>query len=97
MRAVPRVEPEFVRPQASELGPYDGRGDCEGASSRRTSCAVAAQGPAVYRVAASRLERLILCIDASLNCGDGDLPDAARVVRFKRHIDPVQVLTLLEA
>ena len=49
------------------------------------------------RLRAARLKRLILCIDVSLNCGDGDLPEAARVVRFKRRIDPAVVLALLEA
>jgi predicted nuclease of restriction endonuclease-like RecB superfamily len=49
------------------------------------------------RLRAARLERLILCIDASLNCGDGELPGGARIVRFKRRVDPRPVLALLEA
>jgi predicted nuclease of restriction endonuclease-like RecB superfamily len=49
------------------------------------------------RLRAARLERLILCIDASLNCGDRELPGAACIVRFKRRIDPRLVLDLLEA
>jgi uncharacterized protein len=49
------------------------------------------------RLRAARLERLILCIDASLNCGDCDLPESVHVIRFKRRIDPRVVLALLEA
>jgi predicted nuclease of restriction endonuclease-like RecB superfamily len=45
---------------------------------------------ALYRKALA--ENLILCIDAARNCADGDLPPGARVVRFRRRVDPVAVL-----
>ena len=39
-----------------------------------------------------RLANLILCIDETRACSDGELPAAARVVRFRRRIDPLAVL-----
>lgn len=48
------------------------------------------------RLRSAGLDELILCVDADLNCGPSDLPDSARVVRFKRRIDPNAVLGLLE-
>jgi hypothetical protein len=35
---------------------------------------------------------LILCLDEERRCADGDLPTGARIVRFRRHIDPAAVL-----
>ena len=49
------------------------------------------------RLRSAGLNHLVLCIDANLNCGPNDLPDSARVVRFKRRIDPNAVLALLES
>ncbi|MCC6526615.1 MAG: DUF790 family protein [Polyangiaceae bacterium] len=45
---------------------------------------------------AARLERFILCVDAERNCGDGDLPAAAHVVRFRKRVDVAAVLALVE-
>lgn len=40
-------------------------------------------------------ERVILCIDARRRCSDDDLPEAAKVVRYKSRIDPRDVLAIL--
>jgi predicted nuclease of restriction endonuclease-like RecB superfamily len=40
------------------------------------------------------VENLIICVDEERGCSEGDLPIAARVVRFKRKIDPLAVLAL---
>ena len=45
---------------------------------------------ALYRSA--RLSNLILCIDEDRNCADTDLPPGARVVRFRRRVDPAAIL-----
>jgi predicted nuclease of restriction endonuclease-like RecB superfamily len=45
---------------------------------------------ALYRKAL--VPNLILCIDEARNCADGDLPPGARIVYFRRHMDPVAVL-----
>ena len=37
---------------------------------------------------------LVLCIDDERQCADGDLPPGARVVRYRRRIDPRAVLAL---
>jgi uncharacterized protein len=39
---------------------------------------------------------LVLCIDRGLNCGAGDLPAHARIVWFKKRIDPRAVLDVIE-
>ncbi len=39
---------------------------------------------------------LILCIDANRNCSDGDLPEHASVVRFKRRVPAAEVLAALQ-
>jgi len=41
---------------------------------------------------AAKLDNLILCFDEERCCADGDLPTGARVVRFRRRIDPEAVL-----
>lgn len=48
---------------------------------------------ALYRSA--RLSNLILCIDEDRNCATEDLPPGARVVRFRRRVDPAAVLRLV--
>jgi uncharacterized protein len=48
---------------------------------------------ALYRSA--RLSNLILCIDEERNCATVDLPLGARVVRFRRRVDPAAVLRLV--
>jgi predicted nuclease of restriction endonuclease-like RecB superfamily len=40
---------------------------------------------------------LVLCIDRGLNCGSGDIPAHARVVWFKKRIDPQVVLKAIQA
>lgn len=47
-----------------------------------------------YRAAG--LPNLILCIDAERNCAEADLPPAARVVRFRRRIDPAAILAVID-
>jgi len=46
-----------------------------------------------YRQA--HIERLILCIDERRACSDGDLPTAARIVRFRDRVPPEAVLAIL--
>jgi predicted nuclease of restriction endonuclease-like RecB superfamily len=40
------------------------------------------------------VDNLIICVDEERGCSEGDLPIAARVVRFRRKIDPLAVLAL---
>jgi hypothetical protein len=40
----------------------------------------------------ANIANLILCLDETRSCGDGELPAGARVVRFRRRIDPATVL-----
>ncbi|MEP6654804.1 MAG: DUF790 family protein [Myxococcales bacterium] len=42
----------------------------------------------------ANVSNLIICVDAERGCSEGDLPLGARVVRFKRKIDPAAVLAL---
>ena len=44
----------------------------------------------------AELDDLIICIDAERNCGADDLPARARVLRYRKRIDPRAVLTLIE-
>jgi predicted nuclease of restriction endonuclease-like RecB superfamily len=44
----------------------------------------------------ARLEHFVLCIDEEREPPPGDLPPGARVVRFRRRIDPAAVLALIE-
>jgi len=37
----------------------------------------------------------VLCIDEARNCGPEDLPRGARVVPFRRRIDPQAVLRVI--
>jgi predicted nuclease of restriction endonuclease-like RecB superfamily len=48
------------------------------------------------RYRSARLSNLILCIDEERNCTNADLPASARIVRFRRRVDPTAVLRLLE-
>ena len=48
------------------------------------------------RLRAARLDRLILCLDAQRDCGNEALPEGARVIRFRRRIDPLAVLAIVE-
>ncbi len=42
------------------------------------------------------LHNLILCIDADRACSDGEVPDDARVVRYRRRVKPEDVLAVLD-
>lgn len=46
---------------------------------------------------AARIANLIVCIDQERNCGDGDLLPAAAIVRYRRRIDPADVLRAIDA
>jgi predicted nuclease of restriction endonuclease-like RecB superfamily len=48
------------------------------------------------RYRSARLSNLILCIDEERNCASADLPASARVVRFRRRVDPAAVLRLVD-
>ena len=45
---------------------------------------------------AAGLRDLILCIDESRNCADGTVPNSSRVVLFRRRVDPMAVLKVIE-
>ena len=49
------------------------------------------------RYRSARLANLILCIDEERNCAAADLPTSARVVRFRRRVDPASILRLVSA
>jgi predicted nuclease of restriction endonuclease-like RecB superfamily len=46
---------------------------------------------------AAGLSHLILCIDEDRRVADGDMPEGVQVVRFRRRIDPADVLAALPA
>jgi uncharacterized protein len=46
----------------------------------------------LFLLRAAKLDSLILCLDEERCCADGEIPTGARVVRFRRRIDPVAVL-----
>jgi predicted nuclease of restriction endonuclease-like RecB superfamily len=48
------------------------------------------------RYRSARLSNLILCIDEERNCAPADVPPSARVVRFRRRVDPAAVLRLVD-
>lgn len=49
---------------------------------------------ALYRSA--RVPSLIFCIDENRNCAEADLPSGARVIRYRRRVDPAEVLRAIE-
>ena len=49
------------------------------------------------RYRSARLPNLILCIDEERNCASADLPPSARVLRFRRRVDPASVLRVVNA
>ena len=49
------------------------------------------------RYRSARLPNLILCIDEERNCASADLPPNARVLRFRRRVDPASVLRVVTA
>jgi hypothetical protein len=50
---------------------------------------------ALYQKA--RVANLILCIDEARSCASADLPTGTRVVRFRRRVDPADVLRAIGA
>jgi uncharacterized protein len=47
------------------------------------------------RLREARIPNLVLCIDEERNVGEGDLPGATKVIRYRRRIDPAAVLAAL--
>jgi predicted nuclease of restriction endonuclease-like RecB superfamily len=45
----------------------------------------------------ARLSNLILCIDEERNCANADLPANARLVRFRRRVNPAAILEQIDA
>lgn len=45
---------------------------------------------------AARLENLVLCMDAERNCAREELPEHARIIRFRRRVDVRDVLAIIE-
>ncbi len=52
-------------------------------------------GAKLQRLREARIANLVLCIDQARNVGPGDLPEAARVVRYRRRVDPRSVLAVI--
>jgi predicted nuclease of restriction endonuclease-like RecB superfamily len=44
----------------------------------------------------ARVPGLIFCIDEDRNCAEADLPSGARVIRYRRRVDPSAVLRVIE-
>jgi predicted nuclease of restriction endonuclease-like RecB superfamily len=49
------------------------------------------------RLRRARVSNLIVCLDADRNLGDGDLPASMPVIRYRRRVDPADVLEIVEA
>jgi hypothetical protein len=43
------------------------------------------------------VSNLILCLDADRNLGEGELPPSTAVIRYRRRVDPGEVLAIVEA
>jgi predicted nuclease of restriction endonuclease-like RecB superfamily len=48
------------------------------------------------RLRSAGLGRLILCVDATRNCGSDELPHGAHVLKFKKRVDVRDVLNIIE-
>lgn len=48
------------------------------------------------RLRRARIPNLVLCVDETLDCGQGRLPEGCPVLRFRRKIDPRDLLGLIE-
>jgi predicted nuclease of restriction endonuclease-like RecB superfamily len=48
------------------------------------------------RLRAVGIEHLVLCIDERRACADAELPEHARVVKYKKRIDPATVLGIID-
>ena len=44
----------------------------------------------------ANMDRFILCLDAERNCAAEELPERARVIRYRRRIEPDDVLAIIE-
>lgn len=49
------------------------------------------------RLREADVRNLVVCVDQDRNVGAGDLPDAARIVRYRRRVDPLAVLAAIGA
>ncbi len=49
----------------------------------------------LQRLREARIPNLVLCLDEERNVGEGDLPEASKVIRYRRRIDPGAVLAAL--
>jgi len=47
------------------------------------------------RLRQAALGNLILCLDADRNCGEGELPPEAAVIRYRRRIDVAAIVRLV--
>jgi predicted nuclease of restriction endonuclease-like RecB superfamily len=45
----------------------------------------------------ANLDNFVLCIDENRRCGDDELPATARIVRYRRRIDPLAVLAAVHS
>lgn len=43
-----------------------------------------------------KLQNFILCVDATLNCSDTEIPKDAHLVRFNKNIDPESIIKIIE-
>jgi len=48
------------------------------------------------RLRAARLPRFIICVDQARNCTQQELPPEAKLIRFNRRIDPLDVLRVID-
>jgi hypothetical protein len=42
------------------------------------------------------IDNLLVCIDAKRCCANGELPQGAHLIRYRRHINPRDVLAVIE-
>lgn len=49
------------------------------------------------RLSSAGLDRLLICIDERRSCADSEIPRNARIVRYKKHIDPASVLSIINS
>ncbi|MDQ2646541.1 MAG: DUF790 family protein [Myxococcota bacterium] len=49
----------------------------------------------LQRLQSAGIDRLVICIDERRGCSDSEMPEGARIVRYKNRIDPERVLSIL--
>ena len=49
----------------------------------------------LQRLKSAGLDRLVICIDEQRGCSDAEIPRNARIVRYKKRIDPAAVLAII--